>query len=135
MALELSKQAIDLGIVIRNGEKTVAFYRDVLGFRFEGSIPMPIGKGTMHRLWCGDSLIKLVEFDPVPPAPPTGGIPAGSGFRYMTIHTTNIAGIVAECEAAGVPIAMPVREIRPGVTAAMVTDPDGNIVEFVNYTT
>ena len=41
--------------------------------------------------------------------------------------------MVAACEEAGVKVIVPVSEIRPGVTIAMVTDPDGNVVEFVDY--
>ena len=136
MAIALSKPAVDLGIVIRDSEASLAFYRDLLGFRFEATIAMPIGSGVMHRLWCGDSLIKLVRFDEVPTASaPPGGIAGGTGFRYLTIHAANLAEVMAECKAAGVTIVTPPREIRPGVTIDMVEDPDGNVVEFVDYGT
>lgn len=42
----------------------------------------------------------------------------------------DIAAAVETCRAAGVKIAIPVTELRPGVTIAMVEDPDGNWVEF-----
>ena len=38
---------------------------------------------------------------------------------------------VAACDAAGATIVVPEREVRPGVTIAIVEDPDGNWVEFV----
>jgi glyoxylase I family protein len=136
MPLQLSRSAVDVGIVIRDSEKSLAFYRDLLGMRFEATIPMPVGKGQMHRLWCGDSLIKLVRFDDLPDASnPGGGLGAATGFRYLTIHASNLVEMLAECEAAGVKIVIPTREVRPGVTIAMVEDPDGNVVEFVNYAT
>ena len=135
MLMELGQQAIDLGIVVSDGEKALAFYRDLLGMDHEGDVPMPIGGGgTMHRLRCGDTLIKLVALDAAPktPAPP-GGIPGALGYRYFTIHAENIAHVMDTLAEAGVPVVIPTSEIRPGVTIGMVNDPDGNIVEFVNY--
>ena len=52
-------------------------------------------------------------------------------MRYFTIAVDDIAAAVADCEAAGTPIVWPLREIRPGVTIAMVEDPDGSWVEFI----
>jgi catechol 2,3-dioxygenase-like lactoylglutathione lyase family enzyme len=129
--VQLTKGAIDLGIVVRNGPAMFAFYRDVLGFKHEGDMPMP-GGGTMHRLLCGDSLIKLV----VPPAAPPavaapGGIGGATGYRYWTMSVSNLSELVAACEKAGRKIAIAEREIRPGVRIAMVEDPDGNWVEFL----
>ena len=135
MNIELGQNAIDLGIVITDSEASLAFYRDLLGMDHEGDIPMPLGGGgTMHRLRCGDALIKLVKFDEVPTErPPGGGIPGATGFRYFTIHAKNIAEVMDMCEQAGVRIVVPTREARPGVTIGMVQDPDGNVVEFVDY--
>jgi glyoxylase I family protein len=134
VTINFQRTAIDLGIVVANGPRSLAFYRDLLGLVHEGDIPMPVGGGgTMHRLRCGDSLIKLVAYENLPEhcAVP-GGIPAATGLRYLTIHATNIPEILASCEQAGVTVVMPLQEIRAGVSIAMVEDPDRNIVEFVN---
>jgi len=135
MLIELGQDAIDLGIVVTDGDAALAFYRDLLGLDHEASIPMPLGGGgTMHRLRCGTTLIKIVALDNPPEArPPAGGIGGGTGLRYFSIHANNVADVMQACEAAGVPIVMPVTEARPGVTVAMVHDPDGNVVEFVHY--
>lgn len=133
MAVELTKSAIDLGIVTANPEAMVAFYRDVLGFREEPSTPFPMG-GSMYRLWCGESLIKIVAPDPAPPQTPAPGpIAAASGYRYWTMRVSNLEAIMAECEAKGAKVVVPVTEARPGVVIGMVEDPDGNWVEFVTY--
>lgn len=135
ISLDLGQSAIDLGIVVTNSDTALGFYRDLLGMDHEGDIPMPIGGGgTMHRLRCGQSMIKLVCFDTTPDArPASGGIPDGTGFRYFTIHLNDIAAMMDRLEASGVAVVVPTTEIRPGVTIGMVNDPDGNIVEFVNY--
>ncbi len=132
MALELTKPGIDLGIVISDSERSLAFYRDVLGLEHIMDMPMPIGGGgTMHRMACGDSTLKLVAFDDTPPPGVPGGMTGATGIRYVTLSVANLDEVVADCEAAGVTIVVPVTEIRPGVSIAMVEDPDGNWVEFL----
>lgn len=134
MAIELGSDSVDLGILVTDSEKALAFYRDLLGMVHEGDMPMPIGGGgTMHRLRCGNSLIKVIKLDSVPPDGAKGPLHAATGYRYLTIHCKNIADVVAECEEAGVKVLVPATELRPGTTIAMVADPDGNVVEFVNY--
>ncbi len=131
MAAKLTKQSIDLGIIVKDGPAALAFYRDLLGFKHEGDMPMP-GGGTMHRLLCGESLIKVVVPATKPPAEsPPGGIGGATGYRYWTISVANISDLVVACERAGRKVVIPEREIRPGIRIAMVEDPDGNWVEFL----
>jgi catechol 2,3-dioxygenase-like lactoylglutathione lyase family enzyme len=131
MGVELSKDSIDLGIVVRDGDAALRFYRDTLGFEYTGQMPAGAG-GVMHRLLCGTSLIKVV----VPAQQPagqavTGGIQAANGYRYWTISVRNLDALVEQCRAGGYTVAVEPREIRPGVRIAMVEDPDGNWVEFL----
>ena len=127
------KQSIDIGIVVRDADTALKFYRDTLGCVPQGEMPMPVGGGgTMHRLGCGSVTLKLVSYNNVPAASnPGGGLNAASGVRYFTIWITNLVEAVDECRAAGYKIAMPVTEIRAGVSIAMVEDPDGNWVELL----
>ena len=130
MGANLTKDSIDLGIVTNDPAASIAFYRDVLGFEDLGEFPMP--GGSMQRLQCGSSTIKIVSMKKAPPASaPPGGIGGGTGYRYWTMSVSNLPEIVAACEAAGVKVAIPITELRPGVTIAMVEDPDGNWVEFL----
>ena len=109
----------------------LGFYRDTLGLEVEGVVDMP-GGATMTRVTCGTTVIKLVQPPRVPEAAnPPGGIFGGTGIRYFTISVDDIEGAVADCAAAGYAIQVPVRESRPGVTIAIVEDPDGNWVEFL----
>lgn len=131
MTVELVKDSIDLGIVAKNGPQMVAFYRDVLGLVEEPQTPFPSG-GVMHRLRCGTSLIKVVVPDPAPQqAAPPGAIPSATGYRYWTMTVSNLQDIVQACVEAGRKLVVPIREVRAGVTIAIVEDPDGNLVEFL----
>jgi catechol 2,3-dioxygenase-like lactoylglutathione lyase family enzyme len=131
MAIELTKDSIDIGIVTRNPDALLAFYRDTLGFEFEGEMPMP-GGGKMQRLLCGSSMIKIVtpgNLSDDEAAP--GGISGASGYRYWTISVPDVDEITQRCEAAGAGVAVPPTEIRPGIKISIVEDPDGNWVEFL----
>ncbi|GAC1533969.1 MAG: hypothetical protein NVS3B12_14080 [Acidimicrobiales bacterium] len=130
MPLTLTKDSIDLGIVTTRPEAAIAFYRDVLGLTDSGEMEMPGGR--MRRLQCGSTTIKIVWLDRDPRAvAPPGGIRGATGYRYWTVSISNLAEVVAECEAAGRPVVVPATEVRPGVTIAIVEDPDGNWVELL----
>jgi catechol 2,3-dioxygenase-like lactoylglutathione lyase family enzyme len=82
MVMKLSSPGIDLGIVVSDLDRSLHFYRGLLGLHHEGSNPVP-GGGTMHRLWAAESMIKLVapESPPEQPVIP-GGLRAGAlGLR------------------------------------------------------
>lgn len=101
--VQLSKDSIDLGIVITDSEASLGFYRDLLGFEHVADTPMPAGmNGTMHRLMCGTSLVKLVKLDEVPEARPAkGGIGGATGYRYFTMNVDNLSEITRAVKDAG----------------------------------
>ena len=55
--MNIQKNAIDIGIITKDIEAMLTFYRDTLELQFEAAIPMP-GGGTMNRFKVGDSVIK-----------------------------------------------------------------------------
>ena len=131
MSIELGKDSIDIGIVVRDGEAALKFYRDTLGFEHIADTPAG-GGGTMHRLMCGTTLVKVVSPANVPEQADHRGGPGGAtGIRYWTITIKNLDALTEKCRVAGYAVAVEPREIRPGVRIAMVEDPDGNWVEFL----
>ena len=48
MSIELGKDSIDIGIVVKDAQTALKFYRDTLGF--EHVADTPVAGGTMHRL-------------------------------------------------------------------------------------
>src|SRR5688500_14227112 len=129
MVIKPTKDSVDLGIVTRDLAPMVAFYRDTLGFTDMGEAESIVG--TMHRLGCGTSHIKLVRPSTPPPAAPPGAVGAASGARYWTLSVPDLAEAPRACDAAARPVVLPPTVARPGVTVAMVEDPDGNWVEFL----
>ncbi|MCR9184194.1 MAG: VOC family protein [Halieaceae bacterium] len=122
-----------MGIVTSNGERMLAFYSDTLGFTRSGTVSFP-GMGTVHKLAHGRCHIKLLVLDKEPPAAnPGGGFAAATGFRYCSFQVTQIEELAVQCRAAGCQIIVDPAEIRPGVKAAAVEDPDGNTLEFMQF--
>lgn len=132
MSIELTKSAIDLGIVTTNGPAMLAFYRDVIGLKYLREMPMPIGSGVMHQLACGDSIVKLIVLESTPAAAAPGGIAGANGYRYWTMTVANLPAMLERCADAGHKVVSGAKEIRPGVSIGIVADPDGNWVEFLS---
>ena len=126
--IDPAKDSLDLGVLVSDIKKSLNFYRDLLGLEFVGETPLDIG--TMHRLRFGSSDFKLIEPKKVPPRGPIG-LTAQLGFRYVTFVVKNLSKVCSDLNSKEIEFVMPEREIRPGVRIAMVKDPDGNIVEFV----
>ena len=128
--MQVTKDSIDLGIIVTDEKAAVSFYGDKLGMESDGELPLPGGK--MYRFKCGTTIIKLLKLDKTPEAKPAPGGPMrGQGYRYFTISVPDIRGLMAQLEQKGIKATVPVTEFRPGVTISMVTDPDGNTIEFL----
>jgi catechol 2,3-dioxygenase-like lactoylglutathione lyase family enzyme len=128
MLMKPVKQNIDLGIVVNDPTDCLAFYCDILGLEKTEEITM--GLGTLHRLQYGNSDVKLLvpkkEIDSGPV-----GLQAQQGMRYFTMVISNLAEVVDKLTSENVPFEIPLTEIRPGTSIAMVRDPAGNVLEFV----
>jgi glyoxylase I family protein len=131
VTIQIKKNSIDIGIVAKDIKAMLAFYGDVIGLELEAVLDMP-GGGVMNRFKVGDSVIKVVELDPpaLADAAP-GGIRGASGYRYWTITVGNLEQCVQRAADSGSEIVVAAKVIRPGVTIAIFTDPDGNWVELL----
>ena len=123
-----AKESLDLGILVSDIKASLNFYQNILGLEFIGS--NPVWFGTIHRLRFGTSDFKLVDPKTVPPKGAVG-LEKQLGFRYVTFVIKNLTELCADLKGKGIEFALPETQIRPGTRIAMVKDPDGNIVEFV----
>ena len=126
--MEAAKDSLDLGILVSDIKSSLNFYQNLLGLKFIEEIPSLFG--TMYRLRFGSSDFKLIAPHTIPPKGPIG-IENQLGFRYVTFVIKNLSKLCAELQNKGIEFVVAEKEARPGVRIAMVKDPDGNIVEFV----
>jgi catechol 2,3-dioxygenase-like lactoylglutathione lyase family enzyme len=127
--MQPAKDSLDVGMIVSDIDKARDFYENLLGLKFEGTMNLPFG--TMYRFLFGTSLIKLIMPSRTPPPAGAIGLERQLGFRYITFFVKNLSELSADLRAKGVEFTVPEREIVPGRKIAMVKDPDGNIVEFV----
>ncbi|MGI8549640.1 MAG: VOC family protein [Dehalococcoidia bacterium] len=127
--MEIGKESIDLGIMVRDIDACRGFYGEDLGLPFEAELPMG-GGTTMYRYRIGTTVLKLSKTAEELPASPVG-MRAQSGIRYFTITVKNIEQVVSHLTGKGHTFAISLREIRPGVWIAILPDPDGNMVELL----
>lgn len=123
-----AKDSLDIGVIVSDIKASLNFYQNILGLTFVGTVPLWFG--TMHRLRFGTSDFKLVE----PKVVPSRGavdLEKQIGFRYVTFVIENLSELCKDLQKSGIEFTLPEKEIRPGVRIAMVKDPDGNVVEFV----
>ena len=124
--------ALDVGIVVSDMDKSLAFYGDLIGLPVIVEVRTSlIGAGTMVQLRHGASLVKLLQLDEAPLARTEKGISTTFGHRYVTFMVSDISPYEQKVKEAGTPITMPLTELGNGAKIMMVEDPDGNIIEFV----
>lgn len=129
--MKLSKPSMDIGIVASDIEASMRFYCEDLGLEKVSESTLP-GNRTLHRLQCGDGLVKLQEYhDGAPDAGPPG-IPAQAGIRYFTLWVSDLPAEAERLAARGVKFTRPLGQSPSGSYSAMIEDPDGNTIEFID---
>jgi catechol 2,3-dioxygenase-like lactoylglutathione lyase family enzyme len=126
--MESAKDTLDLGILVSDIKASLNFYQNILGLKFVEEVPALFG--TLYRLRFGSSDFKLIDPKTRAPKGPIG-LESQLGFRYVTFVIKNLSKLCAELQSKGIEFVVAEKEVRPGVRLAMVKDPDGNIVEFV----
>ena len=93
-------------------------------------MPMP-GGGTMYRLLCGTSMIKLVRSRQGATRARRRAASRRTGYRYWTISVATSRASRDDATRRATRSPCTPREIRPGITIAIIEDPDGNWVELL----
>jgi catechol 2,3-dioxygenase-like lactoylglutathione lyase family enzyme len=128
MLLKPAKDSVDVLILVSDIGKSLDFYQEILGLEKTEELQTPFG--TVHRLRYGTSVVKLMDPTQVPPAGPIG-LEKQLGTRCLSFVIDNLSHVCAVLEARRVEFTMPATHLLPDLRSAMVKDPDGNIIEFV----
>ncbi len=137
---------LEVGLAVADLDRLLPFYREVLGLRLlsDVAVPATIGRATglatagyrIVRLESpsGDRL-KLAQPDPPPSAAPAPACAMERrGGAYVTFIVDDLDSTHAALQRAGARVhSRGTVEVRPGVRMLLVTDPEGNYLEFVQY--
>ena len=152
-----SRQTIDLGVVVTDAKKSLAFYKDVIGFEevpgFEvkGKFPKAVGLTdgsslNVHVLVLGEdesaTKLKVMQVDSQKPARTINQphIHTLTGFSYLTIFVEDVDLVMANAKKHGYEAYAKSPQILPkgfpqDLCLLMLKDPDGNFVEIVGPNT
>lgn len=147
-----ARTTVDFGIVVSDIEKSVAFYKNGLGFtEVEGfDVPADFGGDTglsdrqafhVHVFVLGEgetaTKIKLMQFPEAPGKTVDNGfIHSSYGISYLTVFVNDIATAVERAKKHGAkplakgPVSLP-KGFPEGIELAVFRDPDGNLIELV----
>ncbi len=138
--VDLARPVLDVGLVVRDMDAALAFYRDKLGMTPTRKIPMDeetarqagIAQGAfdIQYMQIGEVNLKLVHFKDAPPAAAFGA-DAQAGFRYVTLWVKDMAAAYEEWKANGVEfLSEPIRR-TPEIQMVFLKDPEGNMIELL----
>lgn len=139
---------LEVGLTVSDLPKMRAFYEKALGLTFISEVYVPAGKAVeaamCHEGYTAVRLqtemgerIKLLAPDaaPAPRQHSQGLILDHQSATYLTFIVDDIAGVVERVCAAGGTLLNEklVTEVRPGTFLAFLRDPEGHILEIVEY--
>lgn len=113
-------------MIVADTERSLGFYRDVLGMSVHVSRPDLDFPGAWLNV--GGQQIHLLELDN--PDPVVGRPTHGGRDRHVAIGVDNLAQLMEALENAKIPFTAS----KSGRRALFCRDPDGNALEFIETT-
>ena len=135
------------GITVSNLDRSLAFYRDVLGFAVKGQIQcegdiyqtitgVPSAAMRIAYVEAPGHTLELLEYTSPVDKEPVKSRPCDPGAMHIAFRVKNIDDLVASVRQAGVePTTTPVPAFPEGhrsfgLKAVYARDPDGVVIEF-----
>ncbi len=112
-----------VSLVVADAERSLAFYRDLLGLEVDPSRPDLGYPGAWLKV--AEQEIHLLELPN--PDPATGRPSHGGRDRHVALHVRALAALKSKLSSANIPFTMS----RSGRPALFCRDPDGNALEFI----
>lgn len=145
---DFSKPVIDLGMVVKDPERTARFLTNVVGFKEVRGFSVNADVARKIGLIDGyPAEVRVFMLEGTEPAtrikvlsfPKAQGKQADQafihstlGFRYLTLYVKDMNPILERLKKAGVPtLGETPMELGAGTWLVAIKDPDGNFIEFV----
>lgn len=138
---------MEVGICCADLDGMLAFYTGVLGLALVNRVSVPADKAAATGLTSAGydvarlqtsygERVKLLQPAVAPqPRPAAGAILDRQGATYLTFIVRDLPGVVRQLQTRGVTFdsAPAPMEVRPGTWLAFFRDPEGNVLELVEY--
>jgi catechol 2,3-dioxygenase-like lactoylglutathione lyase family enzyme len=135
------------GVTVSDIDRSIAFYRDVLGFEvtekiicrgelFEQVTGVPKAEIVIAYVKAPGHTLELLQYTSPGDRARVSSRPCDPGALHLAFRVKNIEGIVAAAKRAGMtPVSASIPEVKDGpskgVKAIYTRDPDGVVIEFM----
>src|SRR6056297_542774 len=96
-----------VALTVRDLERSVAFYRDLLDFEVAGQLLLNEATFKIVYLRSGDALLELFQFRGTEPADLEPVPDEALGFKHVALRTPEVDAVAARLRDAGVPFTLP----------------------------
>jgi len=138
--LKMTKDSIDIGIVVKDLSVSEKFYGDTLGLpevrdvQINADVAAQSGCASgpfrFKAFQAGEVQLKIAQAESNPPSG-GGKVDAVTGHRYITFSVESVEEAYSALKAAGAPLLGEIAEVVPGRFICFFADPDGNLLECV----
>jgi len=125
------KRIDHIELLTAHPDRTVVFYRDVLGFRERERVRVqtPAGPLDLVYLELGDTTLEVMCYPEARSPIPSRSAEQRLGWQCLALEVEDMDRAVSALEAKGVKLAWgPMK--RPDYARAEIRDPDGNPIEL-----
>lgn len=116
------------GLKTANLEKSIHFYCDILGFRKLEEIEV---LGRLYHFVGNDTV--NIEIEECKPADTQTDMREHSGLYHLCFTVEDLEKTAAELKRQEVPFMLPPSQFRPDRKIAFIRDPDGVIIQLIQY--
>lgn len=138
--LKMTKNSIDIGIIVKDLSVAEKFYGELLGFPIVREVEISaevarqcgcaLAPFKFKAFQAGEVQLKVAQAESSPPSG-TGKLDAATGVRYLTFSVESVEEAYNTVKAKGVEMHGEIAEVVPGRFIFFFSDPDGNMLECV----